>query len=50
MATKDSTQPTHSKWNLENEQSTREYNPLQTDSNILELYQSNDEFLTEDEN
>ena len=52
MASKDSAQQTHSNWDLdylENEQSTREDNPLPTVSHIQDPYQSNDELLTEDE-
>ena len=49
MATRDSEQPTHSKWDLENEQATRDDDPLPTVSNIQDPYQSNDELLTEDE-
>ena len=49
MATRDSEQPTHSNWDLEIEQATRDDVPLPTVSNIQEPYQSNDELLTEDE-
>ena len=49
MATRDSEQPTHSNWDLENEQATRDDVPLPTVSNIQDPYQSNDELLTEDE-
>ena len=40
---------THSNWDLENEQATRDDVPLPTVSNIQDPYQSNDELLTEDE-
>ena len=43
MATRDSEQPTHSNWDLENEQATRDDVPLPTVSNIQDPYQSNDE-------
>ena len=49
MATRDSEQPTHSNWDLENEQATRDDVPLPTVSNIWDPYQTNNELLTKDE-
>ena len=49
MATRDSEQPTHSNWDLENEQTIMEDISLPNYSSIQDPYQSSDEILTDDE-
>ncbi|KAI6658353.1 hypothetical protein LOD99_11076 [Oopsacas minuta] len=49
MATRDSEQPTHSNWDLVDEQTLREDISLPTYSFMQDPYQSSDEILTDDE-
>ena len=49
MATRDSETPTHSNWDLENEQTIMEDISLPTYSSMQDPYQSSDEILTDDE-
>ena len=42
-------QPTHSNWDLDNEQMIREDGPLTTDFNIQDQFHTNDELPTDDE-
>ena len=44
-----SEQPTHSNWDLEAEEAIRDDLPLLSISHIQDAYQSNEEFLSEDE-